>query len=140
MALGELSGTVVETVGRLFGRAQEQRTLPVDLFESDDEFLAVFDAPGAFPADVQVRYEASAIVVRVDRFREFYDGFDMRFPGRGLTLDGRVSLPEPVDAENARASLREDGTLHVRVPKAEGDGEDIEEASDDTEDDEREQP
>lgn len=118
--LGESVGSkVFETVGQVFGRAQEQRPLPVDLFESDDEFLAVFDAPGAQPADVQVKYEDDAIVVRVDRFRDFYDGFEMQFPGRGLTLDGRVELPPDasVDPDDASATLRDDGTLHVRVPK-----------------------
>lgn len=118
---GSLGSRLVETVGRVFGRAQEQRALPADLLESDDEFLAVFDAPGAHAADVQVKYEDDAVVVRVDRFREFYDGFDMRFPGRGLTLDGRVELPGPVDPRRASANLHDDGTLHVRVPKAEPD-------------------
>lgn len=118
--LGEsATSAVTETVGRVFSRAHEQRSLPVDLYESDDEFLAIFDAPGAHPADVQVKYEDSALVVRVDRFRDFYDGFEMQFPGRGLTLDGRVELPAEatVDPTEASATLRENGTLHVRVPK-----------------------
>ncbi len=120
-SLGESVGsTLFETVGRLFGRAQEQRPLPVDLYESDDAFLAVFDAPGAHPADVQVKYEDDAIVVRIDRFRDFYDGFEMQFPGRGLTLDGHVAFPPEatVDPTEANATLKDDGTLHVRVPKA----------------------
>jgi HSP20 family molecular chaperone IbpA len=45
----------------------------------------------------------------------------MRFPGRGLALDGRVELPADtdLDPEGATATLRENGTLYVRVPKAE---------------------
>lgn len=120
--LGESVGsTLFETVGRVFGRAQEQRPLPVDLYESDDAFLAIFDAPGAHPADVQVKYEDGAIVVRVDRFRDFYEDFEMQFPGRGLTLDGRVEFPDDaaVDADEASATLKENGTLHVHVPKTE---------------------
>ncbi len=126
-SLGESVGsTLFETVGRMFGRAQEQRPLPVDLYESDNEFLAVFDAPGAHPADVQVKYEDDAIVVRVDRFREFYDGFEMQFPGRGLTLDGRVVFPPEasVDPTEASATLKDDGTLHVRVPKVDNETDD----------------
>jgi HSP20 family protein len=114
-----LGSTVVETVGRAVGRAQERRPLPVDLLESDDAFLAVFDAPGVESTDVQVRFEDRAILVRVDRFREFHEGFEMQFPGRGLSLDGQVGLPDgaAVDPEAATATLRENGTLHVRLPK-----------------------
>lgn len=128
--LGESVGsTLFETVGRLFGRAQEQRPLPVDLYESDDAFLAVFDAPGAHPADIQVKYEGAAVVVRIDRFRDFYEGFEMQFPGRGLTLEGRVELPDDaVDADGATATLTDDGTLRVHVPRVQpaetGDGAD----------------
>lgn len=126
-SLGESVGsTVFETVGRVFGRAQEQRPLPVDLHESDDAFLAVFDAPGAHPADVQVKYEDCAVVVRIDRFRDFYDGFEMQFPGRGLTLDGRAEFPDgaTVDPAAASATLKDDGTLHVHIPKGAAEADD----------------
>jgi HSP20 family molecular chaperone IbpA len=114
-----LGSTVVETVGRAVGRAQERRPLPVDLLESDEAFLAVFDAPGVGSTDVQVRFDDGVILVRIDRFREFHEGFEMQFPGRGLSLDGRVDLPEgaTVDPEAATATLKNNGTLHVHVPK-----------------------
>jgi HSP20 family molecular chaperone IbpA len=120
--IGETIGnTVVETVGRAVGRAQEGRPLPVDLLESDDAYLAVFDAPGAVAGDVQVRFEDRTLQVRVDRFREFHEGFEMRFPGRGLALDGEVELPAgaSVDPSGATSTLKDNGTLHVRVPKRE---------------------
>ena len=119
--LGESIGnTVVETVGRAVGRAQETRPLPVDLLESEDAYLVVFDAPGATASDVQVRFEDSEVQVRVDRFRDFHEGFEMRFPGRGLALDGHVELPDGalVDPSGSTATLADNGTLHVRVPKA----------------------
>lgn len=119
--IGEAIGdTVVESVGRAVGRTQEQRPLPADLLESDDAFLAVFDAPGVEQGDVQVRFESGEIHVRVDRFREFHEGFEMRFPGRGLSLDGSVALPDgaSVAPSEATATLKESGTVQVRVPKA----------------------
>lgn len=121
--LGETIGnTVVETVGRAVGRAQESRPLPVDLLESDEAYLAVFDAPAATASDIQVRFEESEIQVRVDRFRDFHEGFEMRFPGRGLALDGHAELPEgaSVDTSGATATLADNGTLQVRVPKVDG--------------------
>jgi HSP20 family molecular chaperone IbpA len=81
----------------------------------------VFDAPGATSSDVQVRFDENRVEVRLDRFRDFYDGFEMRLPGRGLSLDGHVTLPPDakVDAREAAATLKRNGTLHVRVPKTE---------------------
>jgi HSP20 family molecular chaperone IbpA len=120
--LGEaIGGTVVESVGRAVGRTQEQRPLPSDLLESEQAFLAVFDAPGVERGDVQVRFEDGEVRVRLDRFREFHEGFEMRFPGRGLSLSGSVALPDgaAVDPSASTATLKENGTLQVRVPKTE---------------------
>ncbi|SDF17294.1 Hsp20/alpha crystallin family protein [Halorientalis regularis] len=116
-----IGNTVMETVGRAASRVQERRPLPVDLLESEDAFLAVFDAPGATSSDVQVRFDDNAVEVRIDRFRDFYEGFEMLVPGRGLALDGRVTLPTEaaVDPTGADATLRRNGTLEVRIPKHE---------------------
>ncbi len=115
-----LGDAIVENVGRAAGRVQERTPLPADLLESDDAYLVVFDAPGVEAADLQVQYVDDRVEVRVDRFRPFHEGFEIRYPGRGLSLDGGVTLPADavVDAEAASATLKDDGTLHVRVPKA----------------------
>jgi HSP20 family molecular chaperone IbpA len=118
--LGEsIENAVFENVGRASARVQERKPLPADLLESDDAYLVVFDAPGATASDIQVRYVDDRVEIRIDRFRDFHDGFDMRFPGRGLALDGSLTLPEDahVDADAASATLKADGTLHVTVPK-----------------------
>lgn len=118
-----VSRTIMESVGRAVSRVQERRPLPVDLLESEDAYLAIFDAPGTMSSDIQVRYDKQDIVVQIDRFREFHDGFDLQFPGRGLSLDGSVTLPEDavVEPAEATATLKQDGTLHVVVPKAQPD-------------------
>ncbi len=123
--------TVLDGIGRATSRLQESRALSADLLESDDAFLAIFDAPGATAADVSVRFEANTLTVRIDRFREFHDGHEMVFPGRGLGLGGEVELPEGavVDADRAEATLTEHGTLEVRIPIAERDGNDADEES-----------
>lgn len=121
--VGSIGKTVLDGVGRAAGRVQERTPLPVDLLENDEAYLAVFDAPGATASDIQVRFEDATVSVRIDRFRSFYEGFEMRFPGRGLALDGRIQLPEDaaVDPEAATATLTENGTLEVHIPKLEGD-------------------
>lgn len=120
--VGEAMGeAVMDSVGRLFGRAQERRPLASDLLESEDAYLVVFDAPDVRAEDVQVRYEGGTVHVRLDRYREHEADFEMRFPGRGLTLSGKRSLPRDavVEADAATANLKPNGTLEVRVPKAE---------------------
>lgn len=118
-------------IGRASSHVQEQRSLPVDVLEGEESYLVVFDAPGAEREDVQVRYIDGTVKVRVDRFREFYEGFEMRFPGRGLALDGEADLPDDaaVAPSAGTARLTEHGTLNVEVPKegaTEADAESIE--------------
>ncbi|WP_318566836.1 Hsp20/alpha crystallin family protein [Salinigranum marinum] len=118
--IGEsVANTVLERVGRGMSRVQERKPLPHDLLESDGAYLIVFDTPGVQRSDVQVRFLDGEVQVRVDRFREFYEDFEMRFPGRGLSLDGQVTLPDDaaVDAGGASATLADNGTLRIQIPK-----------------------
>jgi HSP20 family molecular chaperone IbpA len=118
--IGESIGNALfENLGRAAARVQENKPLPADVLEADDAYLVVFDAPGATASDVQVRYVDDRVEVRIDRFRDFHEGFEMRYPGRGLALDGSVTLPADalVDPETASATLKRDGTLQVRIPK-----------------------
>lgn len=117
-----VADAVVEQVGRAVGRVHEASPLPTDVLEGEDAYLVVVDAPGATASDVQVRYRRDAVEVRIDRFREHREGFEMRFPGRGMALDARAQLPTgaAVDVDAATATLRGDGTLEVRIPKRAG--------------------
>lgn len=136
--VGESIGrAVLDGIGRAASRVQERTSLPVDLLESDEAFLAVFDAPGAAASDVEVRFEDDALHVHVDRFREYHDGFEMRFPGRGLALDGVATLPEgaEVDPDRANATITDEGTLEVLVPKVDATDETADEAPADEADD-----
>jgi HSP20 family molecular chaperone IbpA len=119
-----MGSAVLQRVGRLTSRMQESKPLAADVLEGDDAYLVIFDAPGATGSDVQVRYVDGTVHVRIDRFREFYEGFEMVFPGRGLALDGEATLPEDalVEVEHASATLTQEGTLEIRVPKGESTG------------------
>jgi len=111
----------LDALGRAAGRFHEERGLDADVYEGEDEFLVIVDAPGAEPADVQVRHVDGRVEVRVDRFRPFREEFELRYPGRGQSLSTHAELPEGarVDADGATADLRDDGTLEVRLPKDE---------------------
>ena len=120
---------LLQGAGKVSSRVQEERPLAADVLEGDDAYLAVFDAPGVEMDDVQVRFEEGAVRVRLDRFRDLHDGFEMVFPGRGLILEGNADLPEgaAVDPEGAEATLTDNGTLRVEVPKVVADPEESEE-------------
>lgn len=115
-----VGGSVLRRLGRAYSQVQERTPLKSDVLESDEEFLIVFDAPGVSATDVQVKYVEGSVLVRLDRFREFHEGYEMRFPGRGLSLDGEVELPADadVDLEAAQATLTDSGTLEIHVPKS----------------------
>lgn len=124
--IGEsISDALIKRAGRVAARVQESEGLATDVLESDDAYLVVFDTPGATGSDVQVRFLDGAVQVRVDRFRDYYEGFEMRFPGRGLSLDGEARLPEDaqVDPDAATATLTDNGSLEVHLPKVDDDGE-----------------
>lgn len=106
-------------VGQAKSRVQEHRSLPVDVLESEEHYLVVFDAPGIESEDVQVRYVDGDVRIRVDRFREYREGYEMRFPGRGMALGGDAELPADalVDPDAATARLTDVGTLNVEIPK-----------------------
>jgi len=111
--------SALERVGRGWSRMQERRPLSADLLESDDAYLVVFDAPGARGEDVEVTFLDHTVEVSVERFREFYDGYELVFPGRGVSLSGSVDLPRDADVtpEGANATLTRNGTLQVEIPK-----------------------
>jgi HSP20 family molecular chaperone IbpA len=144
--VGESVGRVVLSgIGRASSRVQERKPLPTDLLESDDAYLAVFDAPGARAGDVDVRFESDTLTVRIDRFRDLHEDYEMRFPGRGLSLTGSVTLPESADVEAgaADATLTQNGTLEVLIPKRdpneeEADATEVDDEAEETTDEEHE--
>jgi HSP20 family molecular chaperone IbpA len=118
--LGKSVGNALyRQVGRANGRVQSYRSLPVDVLENETSYRIVFDAPGAEPDDVQVRYLEGNVRIRIDRFRQFHEGYEMRFPGRGMSLNGEAELPSDavVDPDAGTATLSETGTLNVEIPK-----------------------
>ena len=124
MSLGSLRKSVGNALYRQLGRANSQvqnhRSLPVDILENESSYQVVFDAPGTEPDDVQVRYLGGTVKIQIDRFRQFRDGYEMRFPGRGMELDGEAELPDDavVEPDAGEATLTETGTLRIDIPKA----------------------
>ena len=106
-------------VRRLRSNRAVTSELQADVVELDDEIEIRVDAPGVEEEDIQVRYLTEAVLIRMDRFRGPRDGFELTEAERSVGFDGRVPLPSElvVNADEASATLRVDGTLIVRLPK-----------------------
>lgn len=116
---------VSDYIDRFATTFQDRRWLSVDLLESDEAFLAIFDAPGAGPGDVSVTFDDGTLDVRIGRSRGRPSDFELRQSGRTIALSGRVELPEDatVDPDHATARLTERGTLEVELPKTDAESE-----------------
>ena len=115
-ALGNRASHVA---GRVQSKLHESTELSVDVLDGEDTYRVVFDAPGASLDDVQVAYLDGAVRIEIERTRPTHDEFQLRFPGRPMTLVGESPLPDDasVDPEAATAILSDAGTITVEVPK-----------------------
>lgn len=124
MSFGGLGNAVgyrlYHQVGRARSHLQETKHVSVDILENDESFLFIFDAPGIAAEDIDVRFVDDTIYVTLERYREYREGYRMRFPGRGMTLSAEAPLPEHaiVEPEDAIATVTDAGTLQVELPRA----------------------
>jgi HSP20 family protein len=94
--------------------------VPVDLAESENEFVLKASLPGLKPEDVQITTHGDTVTLRGEMKAE------AERPGRTWHLRERrfgsfqrsFTLTAPIDADKARASF-EDGVLTLTLPKAE---------------------
>lgn len=108
------------TLDRIRERNHEPYALSADIEDHDDAYVVRFDAPGVTRDHVHVRFLDGRLIARIDRFRDSYEGFELRSAGRHLSFRGEVELPEDADIEpeSGEATIRANGTLEIRVPKA----------------------
>jgi len=88
----------------------------VEVCEQNDQVRVCFDVPGVDESNLQVEIEEGALTVRGERHDERRSD-----PGRRRSelhygaFTRRVALPEGIDADAARAILR-NGVLEIRIP------------------------
>lgn len=93
---------------------------PIDLIETNDDFIVLADLPGVKKEDLELSVAGSLLSIRGDKKAELKD--DKRKIFRKETWVGTFSrtidLPSPVDADKVQAELK-NGVLSVVVPKRE---------------------
>jgi HSP20 family protein len=93
---------------------------PMDLVETEDDFVLRADLPGLSEGDVKIELEDNVLTVSGERkaeHEERKEGY-YRVERASGTFSRSLTLPEGVDPEAVRARF-DKGVLEVRIPKPE---------------------
>jgi len=95
-------------------------SLPLDLSETEDEFVVKASLPGVRPEDVQITVQGETLSIRGESKAEEEKKGAQWHVGerRSGTLQRSVTLPTPVDSDRAQAQF-EHGVLTLTLPKSE---------------------
>ncbi len=100
-------------------RVEGMGTVPVDVYETADEYIVKAPMPGVTPENLEVTFEAGVLSIRGEVPEEKQVEGDCICQERGFGKFARsISLPGDIVADKIAASLK-DGVLTLRVPKAE---------------------
>ena len=103
------------------GGATQRRWLPpMDLVETEDDFVLRADLPGLTESDVNIELEDNVLTVSGERkaeHEERKEGY-YRVERASGSFARSLTLPEGVDPEGVKASF-DKGVLEVRIPKPE---------------------
>jgi HSP20 family protein len=94
--------------------------LPLDVSESEDEFVVRASLPGVRPDDVQITVHGDTVMIRGEsKAEEEKKGETWHLRERRAgSFQRAVSLAAPIDPDKARAQF-EHGVLTLTIPKAE---------------------
>jgi HSP20 family protein len=91
---------------------------PMDLVETQEEFVLKADLPGMSEADVGIEFENDVLTIAGERrteHEEQHEGY-YRLERATGSFSRALSLPDGIDPEAVAATF-EDGVLTVRIPK-----------------------
>ncbi|SFC15719.1 HSP20 family protein [Halobiforma haloterrestris] len=107
--------------GMTGGGLQVPGSVPVDVADTDEEYVVTADLPGYETDDIELTLSDGTL--RLDATREddleFAEGEYLRRERTRKTASRRVRLPEPVEEDEVTAGY-ENGVLTVRLPKVGG--------------------
>ena len=111
-----------EAFGRTGMARMAAATLPIDMFERQDELMVMAAVPGAKPEDVEISVTSDSLTIRATIHTEAENEESTNWNWYFHELDHgqftrSMSLPFPVAAEQADARF-ENGMLYLRLPKS----------------------
>ncbi|MDF9747194.1 Hsp20/alpha crystallin family protein [Natrinema salsiterrestre] len=110
--------------GMTAGGLQVPGSVPVDVADTDEEYVVTADLPGYETDDIELTLSDGTLRLEANRTDEggYAEGRYLRRERTKTSASRRIRLPEPVDEESVAAGF-ENGVLTVRLPK-ESEGED----------------
>ena len=96
--------------------------ISVDVAEHDDEFVVTADLPGYEKEHIDLKLSDSTLRISAekeamtDEEKELEEGYYIRKERRHESISRSVKLPEEVDEEGVKASLKH-GVLTITLPK-----------------------
>ena len=92
---------------------------PVDIYETDDHYILNAEVPGVAGKDIHVEVSGSDLIIRGERRTDTVcpEESYQRLEGMRGQFHRTFSLPEPLDGDHIRASLK-DGVLNLVIPKS----------------------
>ncbi len=102
------------------GQTLQRWIPPMDLVETEDEFVLRADLPGLAEPDVNIELENNVLTVSGERKAEHEESKEgyYRVERSWGTFSRSLTLPDGVDPDAVRANF-ERGVLEVRIPKPE---------------------
>ncbi len=111
-----VEGSVVQpTEG---GEEQRVGMLPVDVYETDDEYIVRASVPGVLPEQVQISVVEGTVSIQAERKEPEVPGQCLLQERSQGTFTRRLTFPTPLNPDAAKAEY-EHGVLTLRLPKAE---------------------
>lgn len=104
--------------GMTAGGLQVPGSVPVDVADTDDEYVVTADLPGYETDDIDLTLSDGTLRLEANRAdeTEHADGRYLRRERTKTSASRRIRLPDPVDEEAVAAGF-ENGVLTVRLPK-----------------------
>lgn len=111
-----------ESDGPFAGWRSELQSMPVDLLERDDEFVATVDLPGFDREEVRVEVTDQTLRIEAERDEETEESDEryLRSERSRASTHRSIRLPDPVETDGVRARMN-NGVLTVTLPKLEAD-------------------
>ena len=117
--MDQLFSTVQGDAARATNGGSEFINLPVDIRQTDSEFVIEASVPGFKPEQVEVTFEDGTLTIKGQRSSESEEkkGEYVRRERRHASVYRRVGLPAEVRADEISASF-DNGVLRITVPRA----------------------
>ena len=112
----------IERLMRSFGSLafEEIESFPIDISETEDEVIVRADLPGFSKEEVSVNATENTLTIEAKRKEKKEEKGERfyRIERKVGSLRRTVSLPVEIDAERAKAKMK-DGVLEIVLPKKE---------------------